>query len=227
MREIVLDTETTGLDPIDGDRIVEIGCIELINGVQTGRFFHAYLNPQRAMPLEAFKVHGLSDAFLSDKPLFSAVADAFLAFIGDSPLVAHNIAFDIKFINYELKRIKRPVIAPDRLVDTLALARERHAGANNSLDALCRRYGVSNARRVKHGALLDAEILSEVYIELKGGRQTSLFADDIAGAQELIARPSAKPRPIPLPSRLDADTLSAHAQFIATIPDAVWSKYGT
>jgi len=174
MREIVLDTETTGLDPFKGDRLVEIGCVEIVNRFLTGRVFHRYLNPERPMSPEAFAVHGLSDAFLSDKPFFRDVAPDFLEFIGDSTLVIHNAAFDVGFLNYELKRLGHPLIAQTRVIDTLTLARRRHPGQQNSLDALCQRYGIDNARRTKHGALLDSEILAEVYAELTGGRQSSL-----------------------------------------------------
>src|SRR6187401_701916 len=175
MREIVLDTETTGLDPAQGHRLVELGCIELLNGIPTGATFHAYINPERDMPAEAFAVHGLSAEFLSTKPLFHEVADAFLEFIADAPLVIHNASFDIGFINAELDRIKRPAIARDRLVDTLLLARRKHPGVSNRLDDLCSRYAIDNSRRTKHGALLDAELLAEVYIDLIGARQSQLI----------------------------------------------------
>src|SRR5215218_1751279 len=174
MREVVLDTETTGTDVGAGDRIVEIGAVELINHIPTGRTFHAYVNPQRSMPQGAFAVHGLSDAFLADKPRFAAVAGEFEEFIEDSRLVIHNAAFDIAFLNAELGRIGRPALRMGRVVDTLSLARRKHPGAPASLDALCARYGIDNSRRTKHGALLDAELLSEVYIELIGGKQADL-----------------------------------------------------
>ncbi|MBX9874858.1 MAG: DNA polymerase III subunit epsilon, partial [Beijerinckiaceae bacterium] len=183
MREIVLDTETTGVDANAGDRIVEIGCVELVNHCPSGRSFHCYLNPQRPMSEGAFRVHGLSDAFLADKPLFAAVADEFESFIADARLVIHNAAFDIGFLNMELKRIGRGPLEQARVVDTLAMARRKHPGAGNSLDALCSRYGIDNTRRTKHGALLDAEILAEVYIELIGGKQTSLGLGAIGGGQ--------------------------------------------
>src|SRR5690348_9446432 len=184
MREIVLDTETTGLKPTDGHRVVELGCVELLNRIPTGATFHAYLNPERDMPAEAFAVHGLSAEFLKDKPRFADVADDFLAFIGDAPLVAHNAGFDFGFICHELKRAARAELSRDRVVDTLMLARRRHSAGPYSLDALCGRYGIDNSRRTKHGALLDAEILAEVYLQLIGARQAQL------GLAETIARGS-------------------------------------
>ena len=168
MREIILDTETTGLDPLRGDRLVEVGCIELVNRMPTGQTFHRYINPQRDMPLEAFNVHGLSAEFLSDKPLFADIVDDFMDFIGDAPLVIHNASFDVGFLNAELDRASRTLIARDRLIDTLLLARRKHPGVSNRLDDLCSRYAIDNSRREKHGALLDAELLAEVYIELTG-----------------------------------------------------------
>src|SRR5881398_2304537 len=174
MREIVLDTETTGLDPLRGDRLVEIGCIEIFNRMPTGQTFHRHLNPEREMSAEAYAVHGLSSEFLADKPLFSHVVEEFLEFIGDAPLVIHNASFDIAFINAELDRIKRPPIARERLVDTLLLARRKHPGVSNRLDDLCSRYAIDNSRRTKHGALLDDELLAEVYIDLIGARQSQL-----------------------------------------------------
>lgn len=174
MREIVFDTETTGLSPLKGDRIVEIGCVELINRAPTGQTFHVYINPERDMPDGAFRVHGLSSDFLADKPAFSAIAEDFLNFIGDSVLIAHNASFDMGFINAELVRLKMPSVAPKRVIDTLQLARRKYPGGPNSLDALCQRYSIDNSRRNKHGALLDSEILAEVYIELTGGRNADL-----------------------------------------------------
>src|SRR5215470_17378496 len=174
MREIVLDTETTGLDPYQGHRLVEIGCIELFNRIPTGGTFHRYLNPERDMPAEAFAVHGLSVDFLKDKPCFAEVAEDLLQFMADAPLVIHNAAFDLAFLNAELERCGRPVIARDRLVDTLLLARRKHPAGPNGLDHLCARYSIDNSRRIKHGALLDAEILAEVYVELTGARQAQL-----------------------------------------------------
>ena len=178
MREIVLDTETTGLDPLRGDRLVEIGCVEIFNRMPTGQTYHVYINPERDMPMEAFNVHGLSTEFLASKPLFTEVVDEFLAFIGDTPLVIHNASFDISFINAELDRIKRKAIPKDRLVDTLLLARRKHPGVSNRLDDLCSRYQIDNSRRTKHGALLDAELLAEVYIDLVGARQSQLLLAD-------------------------------------------------
>ncbi|WP_075214213.1 DNA polymerase III subunit epsilon [Mongoliimonas terrestris] len=228
MREIVLDTETTGLDPKTGDRLVEIGCVELANQFPTGRSYHVYINPERAMPREAFEVHGLSEAFLADKPRFDDVADAFLAFIGDGRLVIHNAQFDMGFINFELKRSGRGTIAGDRVVDTLQLARRKHPGAPASLDALCARYGIDTSKRVKHGALLDAELLAEVYIELNGGRQANLGLVSAAasGARQRAIGRTVQPRPAALPSRLTADAVAAHRAFIASLGGhALWTRY--
>src|SRR5215475_11737834 len=204
MREIVLDTETTGLDPIRGDRLVEVGCIELFNRMPTGQTFHRYMNPERDMPAEAFAVHGLSTEFLASKPLFSEVVEEFLTFIGDAPLVIHNASFDISFINAELDRIKRPVILKERLVDTLLLARRKHPGVSNRLDDLCSRYAIDNSRRTKHGALLDAELLAEVDIDLIGARQSQLILASetrailLEGAGETLRRQ----RTVPLAPRI-------------------------
>src|SRR6266436_5438846 len=175
MREIVLDTETTGLDPLRGDRLVEIGCVEIFNRMPTGQTFHRHINPERDMPAEAFAVHGLSSEFLATKPLFAHVAEEFLEFIADAPLVIHNASFDVGFLNAELERIKRQPILRERLVDTLLLARRKHPGVSNRLDDLCSRYSIDNSRRTKHGALLDAELLAEVYIDLIGARQSQLI----------------------------------------------------
>jgi DNA polymerase III subunit epsilon len=227
MREIVLDTETTGLEPAEGHRLVEIGCVEIVNRFTTGQTFHAYLNPERGVPVEAFRVHGLSAEFLADKPLFSAVVDDFLAFIGDSPLVIHNAAFDTKFLNAELTALKKAPLHPDRIVDTLILARRRHSGQRNDLDSLCDRYGIDRSKRTKHGALLDSEILADVYAELMGGKQTSLLlgarVDDSVAA--LAARAAARrDRKIPA-ARLSAEEDRAHRAFIAELGDkALWSK---
>ena len=230
MREIIFDTETTGLDPNTGDRIVEIGCIECINHVPTGATFHVYINPERDMPEAAFKVHGLSSDFLRDKPVFAAIAQDFVDFIGDAKLVAHNAFFDLGFINAELKRLGYDIVDSSRIVDTLALARKKNPFGPNSLDALCARYGIDNSRRTKHGALLDAEILAEVYLEMMGGRQTGL---DLAASITIVetsgddvSAPASRARPTPLPSRLTADELAAHTAFIATLGDAaVWKTY--
>ena len=194
MREIVLDTETTGLDPLRGDRLVEIGCIELLNRIPSGQTFHRYLNPQRDMPAEAFAVHGLSAEFLADKPCFAQVVDDFLAFVADAPLVIHNAGFDIGFINAELDRCGRAAIARDRLVDTLMLARRKYVGVRNSLDDLCTRFGINNSRRTKHGALLDAELLAEVYLELIEARQAQLGLAAAGGAVVVGSAPRATAR---------------------------------
>jgi DNA polymerase-3 subunit epsilon len=228
MREIVLDTETTGLDPLRGDRLVEIGCVEIFNRMPTGQTFHRHINPQRDMPLEAFNVHGLSAEFLADKPLFHEVVDDFLEFIGDAPLVIHNASFDIGFINAELDRIKRPAIARDRLVDTLMLARRKHPGVSNRLDDLCSRYAIDNSRRTKHGALLDSELLAEVYIDLIGARQSSLILADDVPLQRTggINDAPRRQRPAPLAPRLTEDDVVAHRAFVATMGDkAIWNEF--
>lgn len=229
MREIVFDTETTGLDPLQGHRLVEIGCIELINRIPTGNTFHRYLNPERDMPQEAFAVHGLSAEFLKEHPLFMAVADEFLDFIGDAPLVAHNGYFDLGFINAELDRVPRPVIGRERIVDTLILARRKHPGGQNKLDDLCARYKIDNSRRTKHGALLDAELLAEVYIELTGARQALLGLSNVATAAISISRQAAlQPRPQPLQPRVTDAEREAHRTFVATLGEnAIWQKYLT
>jgi DNA polymerase-3 subunit epsilon len=228
VREIVLDTETTGLDPYQGHRLIEIGCVELVNRFPTGQVFHRYLNPERDVPEEAFRIHGLSNDFLRDKPFFSEVCEELLAFIGDAPLVAHNANFDLGFLNAELERCGKLLLARERLVDTLMLARRRHPTGPYSLDALCARYGIDNSRRTKHGALLDAEILAEVYIELIGGRQASLVLVG-AGVDTAATRVGAgrvRQRPVPLPPRLSDEELAAHAAFIATLgAGAIWNDY--
>lgn len=223
MRQIVLDTETTGLSPNDGDRLVEIGCLEIINQVATGKTFHRYVNPERDMPKGAFDVHGLSEEFLRDKPKFVEIADEFLEFIGDDPLVIHNASFDMGFLNYELKRVGRAALAPARAVDTLLIARKRFPGAQNSLDALCRRFGVDNSNRIKHGALLDAELLAEVYLELMGGRQPGLILDANLDRRKLdIVVVERRVRPTPLPARLTEAERMAHAAFVATLTEPLW-----
>lgn len=237
MREISFDTETTGLNPRGGDRLVEIGGVELLNHIPTGNSYHVYINPQRDMPEEAFRVHGLSEEFLSDKPLFAQVADEFLEFVGDATLVIHNAAFDMGFINEELRNAGRRTIPNTQVLDTLEIARRKHPTGPNSLDALCSRYGIDNSKRIKHGALLDAEILAEVYLELIGGRQTALGLmpeeDDTAssGASAVsgeLGTFNAKPRPVPLASRLTDDEYAAHKAFIAGIGEnAIWGKYGS
>lgn len=225
MREIILDTETTGLSPAGGDRVVEIGAVEVLNAIPTGNVFHAYLNPERDMPEEAFRVHGLSAQFLADKPCFADIVDEFCAFLGSDRLVAHNASFDVGFLNHELARCGRPQIAPHLVVDSLAIARRKHAGASNSLDALCARYAIDTSRRTRHGALLDAELLAEVYLELTGGRQAAfvLAAEGETGARG-GAGPSRRERPRPLAPRLTAAEIAAHAAFIATFDDPVWSR---
>lgn len=229
MREIVLDTETTGFEPEQGDRIVEIGAVELMNHLPTGKTFHKYLNPERAMPADAFKVHGLGDDFLRDKPVFAAVAVDFLAFIGTAPLVIHNAAFDMKFLNAELGWASLAPLGQDRAIDTLAIARRKFPGAPASLDALCRRFGIDNSDRTLHGALLDSEILAAVYLELIGGRQP-----DLALTRTRTATASAPgtpgpwrpgPRPVPLAPRLTADASAAHARFVAALgPRPLWTR---
>ncbi len=228
MREIILDTETTGLDPQTGDRLVEIGCLELLNSIPTGAVFHQYLDPQRDMPEEAFRVHGLSREFLAGKPLFADVADEFLSFVGEDVLVIHNAEFDMRFINAELARIGRAPLQMSRVIDTLALARKKHPGASNSLDALCARYKIDNSRRTKHGALLDSEILADVYAELTGGRQTALVLQT-AVVTKVVEEIKAfiGVRPEPLPSLLSPAEAEAHAALIAQMGDkALWNTYG-
>jgi len=232
MREIVFDTETTGLSPNDGHRLVEIGCIELVNKVETGRTFHAYFNPSRNMPSEAEAVHGLSAVFLSDKPAFSELAEELIAFIEDAPLIAHNAAFDFGFLNWELAACGRAAVEMTRMIDTLAIARSRHPGAKHSLDALCTRYGIDRSHRVKHGALLDAQLLAQLYVELSGGRQIglSLNAEPVVqdapqrvlGALPVILAPVAV-RP-PRPHSASEEELARHARFIAQLVDPLWSE---
>lgn len=227
-REIAFDTETTGLDPRTGDRLVEIGGVELLNHVPTGRTFHVYLNPERDMPLAAYEIHGLSAEFLADKPRFAEIVDDFLAFVGDALLVIHNAAFDMAFINMELARVGRPPIPPHQVLDTLALARRKHPGAQASLDALCARYGIDNSRRTRHGALLDSEILAEVYLELLGGRQAGLALSGPQGARGDMPQLRAvlPPRPAPLPPRLDPAALARHRAFVAGMGEAaLWRRY--
>ncbi len=230
MREIVLDTETTGLDPYQGHRLVEIGCIELLNRIPSGQSFHCYVNPERDVPAEAFAVHGISTEQLKDKPLFAEIADDLLAFIGEAPLVAHNAMFDLGFLNAELERAGRSLVGRERLVDTLLLARRRHPGGSNRLDDLCTRYGIDNSRRTKHGALLDAELLAEVYLELIGARQATLgLTDTSAPAAGVRARVAVvHTRAIVLIPRLTDDELTAHAAFVAGLGEgAIWRDYAT
>ena len=242
LREIVLDTETTGLDPKNGDRIVEIGCLELVNRFPSGREWHYFLNPDRDMPAEAFKIHGISADFLKDKQRFHELAEDFVTFIGDATLVIHNANFDINFLNHELARVKLAPLSMDRVVDTLALARRKHPGAQASLDALCKRYGIDTTVRSKHGALVDCKLLADVYVEMLGERQANLLlaADRDAPAATAAAGPAAgkangpggaavakttRQRPKPLAPRLTADDIARHAAFVETLgPQAIWLK---
>ena len=228
MREIVLDTETTGLDPFQGHRVVEIGCVELLNRIPTGRSFHRYLKPERDMPAEAAEVHGLTAEFLKDKPDFAEIADEFLGFIGDAPLIAHNASFDIAFLNAELERVTKGLISRERIVDTLLLARRKHPGGANRLDDLCARYGIDNTRRTKHGALLDAELLAEVYVDLIGARQSQLIL--ASETQEIRVGVSGemprRQRPIALVPRITDADREAHRAFVATLGDKpIWMDY--
>jgi DNA polymerase-3 subunit epsilon len=229
MREIVLDTETTGLDPASGDRVVEIAGIELLNRFPTKTSFHIYLNPERRMSPDAEMVHGLSEAFLADKPRFAERVEEFLAFVGDATLIIHNASFDIGFLNAELARTGHRPFRFERVVDTLALARRKHPGAPNSLDALCARYGIDNSNRVKHGALLDAELLAEVYVELTGGRQTGLALESagfMTGAASLADGLPAARRPVELISPLTGEQFARHAALVATLGEnAIWRAY--
>jgi DNA polymerase-3 subunit epsilon len=228
MREIVFDTETTGLSPAGGDRMVEIGCIEMIGRVETGRSYHCYFNPDRAMPSEAEAVHGLSDAFLSDKPRFADKVEELLEFIAESPLVAHNASFDFGFLNHELGRCGRPAVCMTRMVDTLVLARTRHPGAKHSLDALCTRFGVDRSQRVKHGALLDAQLLAQVYVELTGGRQIGLglVAEQprtgaMRGLVDSIVR-AVRPARHHAPTQAETER---HRVFLAKVANPLWGRF--
>jgi DNA polymerase-3 subunit epsilon len=232
MREIVFDTETTGLSPLTGDRMVEIGCIEMFNRVETGRTFHAYFNPERSMPSGAEAVHGLTEMFLSDKPRFHERCDELLEFLGESPLIAHNASFDFGFLNHELNNCGRPLVCLTRMVDTLAIARTRHPGAKHSLDALCMRFGIDRSIRVKHGALIDAQLLAQCYVELTGGRQIGLGLADIVIEEstgptiEIVADPGA-PALTVRPPRHHApseEELAAHAHFLGSITDPIWAR---
>jgi DNA polymerase-3 subunit epsilon len=230
MREIVFDTETTGLNPLSGDRMVEIGCVEIFNRVETGRHFHAYFNPDRDMPFEAQEVHGLTNLFLSDKPRFSERVDELLDFLGDSPLVAHNAGFDFGFLNFELEKCGRVAVSMGRMVDTLTLARSKHPGAKHSLDALCMRFGIDRSHRVKHGALLDAQLLAQVYVELTGGRQIGLGLVAEAGSISVLqsSRPIIvrEPRP-PRPHAPLAEELERHRAFIAKLVNPLWERFAS
>jgi DNA polymerase III subunit epsilon len=228
VREIVLDTETTGLDPFQGHRIVEIGCIELLNRIPTGQSFHRYINPERDVPAEAVAIHGLSTEFLKDKPFFAEIADELAAFMADAPLIAHNALFDLAFLNAELERAGKRLVQRERLVDTLLLARRKYPGAPNRLDDLCIRCGIDNSRRTKHGALLDAELLAEVYLDLIGARQAQLVLVEVGA--EAIGAPTGpvvvRVRSAPLVPRLSAEECDAHLAFVATLGEtAVWREY--
>ena len=228
VREIIFDTETTGLNPVGGDRMVEIGCIEMFNRVETGRHFHAYFNPERPMPSEAEAVHGLTTVFLSDKPRFGERAEELLDFLEDSPLVAHNASFDFGFLNHELGRCGRPAVCTSRMVDTLVLARTRHPGAKHSLDALCTRFGVDRSHRVRHGAVLDAQLLAQVYVELTGGRQIGLGLVADTGMVEVDGAGGAvtvrEPRPA-RPHYAAAEELERHRAFIARLVNPLWARF--
>jgi DNA polymerase-3 subunit epsilon len=227
MREIVFDTETTGTNPGGGDRMVEIGCVELVNRVETGRTFHAYFNPERAMPSEAEAVHGLSSIFLSDKPLFGDRAAELIDFIADAPLIAHNASFDFGFLNAELARCSRDPVCLSRMVCTLVMARTKHPGAKHSLDALCSRFGVDRSQRVKHGALLDAQLLAQVYVELTGGRQIGLglMAECAPQSGERFTRaPAQRPIRPPRPHSASLEERQRHAQFLRAITDPLWAR---
>jgi DNA polymerase-3 subunit epsilon len=231
MREIVFDTETTGLSPAGGDRMVEIGCVEMFNRVETGRTFHSYFNPCRPMPSEAEAVHGLSDRFLSDKPNFHERCEELLEFIGDSPMVAHNAGFDFGFINHELGQCGRPLVCTSRMIDTLTIARQKFPGAKHSLDALCTRFGVDRSQRIKHGALLDAQLLAQVYVELTGGRQIGLtLVAELAEGPALVAAADADAAPVSIivrPARPHGPSeaeLARHAAFMAHIAEPIWNR---
>ncbi|NFV81621.1 DNA polymerase III subunit epsilon [Magnetospirillum aberrantis] len=223
MREIVLDTETTGFDPLQGDRIVEIGCVELINHLPSGKVYHQYINPERFMPDEAFKVHGLSDQFLADKPVFAEIVADFRAFIGDDPLVIHNAEFDMKFLNAEFARLGFAAMPMSRAIDTVIMARKKFPGSPANLDALCRRFEIDNSNRTFHGALLDSELLAEVYLQLIGGRQPGFelgLAGTKGGAQVQVVRERREPRPhAPTPEETEA-----HMAFVAKLKKAIWLR---
>ncbi len=226
MREIVLDTETTGLDPKSGDRVVEIGAVELLNHIPTGRNLHLFINPERDMPAEAFAVHGLSAEFLAGHPVFADIADQFVEFIEDSRLIIHNASFDMSFLNHELEKLGRTPIPYDQALDTLLLARRRNPGGPNNLDALCSRYGIDNSRRDKHGALLDSELLAEVYIELIGGRQAALSLVETETRSGSGAVTTRAARPEKLPQRISVAETTAHIAFVAKLgAEAIWRKY--
>ncbi len=226
MREIVLDTETTGLDPFRGHRVIEIGCVELINKIPSGEYYHVYVNPQRDVPQEAFNVHGIATDFLQDKPLFKEVADAFIEFIAEDPLVIHNAGFDMKFLNYELDQLGKAILPMERAVDTLTMARRKFPGSPSSLDALCRRFSIDLSSRTKHGALLDSELLADVYLELCGGRQNVISFD----AKEMKNTPIVPEQfeAVVFPKRefaVPEEEFKAHQSFIDGLPDAVWKTF--
>jgi DNA polymerase-3 subunit epsilon len=228
VREIVFDTETTGLNPAGGDRMVEIGCVEIYNRVETGRHFHAYFNPERDMPSEAEAVHGLSAIFLSDKPRFSEKVEELLDFIEDAPLVAHNAGFDFGFLNFELERCGRPAVCLSRMRDTLQLARSKHPGAKHSLDALCVRFGIDRSHRVKHGALLDAQLLAQVYVELTGGRQIGLglVAETASVSVQASSQPVTVREPRPARPHFAAEEeLARHRAFISRLVNPLWARF--
>jgi DNA polymerase-3 subunit epsilon len=228
VREIVFDTETTGLNPATGDRMVEIGCIEMVNRVETGRTFHAYFNPLRPMPSEAEAIHGLTNLFLTSQPLFEERVEELVAFLADSPLVAHNASFDFGFLNHEMQLCGRPPVCTSRMVDTLVLARAKHPGAKHSLDALCTRFGVDRSLRVKHGALLDAQLLAQVYVELTGGRQIGLglVADTDLGDVQVTGRTVTVREPrVPRPHFASAEELERHRAFIAQMASPLWERF--
>lgn len=226
MRAIVFDTETTGLDPARGDRVVEIGAIEISNLIATGRVFHVYINPERDMPEEAFRVHGLSREFLADHKNFAGIVDEFIEFIEDLPLIAHNAEFDVRFLNAEFAKLDRPPLAPTRIIDTLAMARRLHPGSPSSLDALCQRYGVDLSRRDKHGALLDAGLLADVYAELMGGRQAALSLQAVAVNKRAGQGEMLSARPEALPARLTGAEIAAHRTFVSGMSKTpLWDRY--
>ena len=228
MREIIFDTETTGLSPAGGDRMVEIGCVEMVNRVETGRTYHAYFNPDRPMPREAEAVHGLSDTFLSDKPMFGDTVAELLEFVGDAPLIAHNATFDFGFLNHELQRCSRDPVCLSRMICTLVLARSRHPGAKHSLDALCTRFGVDRSHRVKHGALLDAQLLAQVYVELTGGRQIGLTLVGDQSDQDQSPSFAATPERVfraPRPHFPSIEERDRHRRFIAALAKPLWERF--
>jgi DNA polymerase-3 subunit epsilon len=230
MREIVFDTETTGLDPAQGHRLIEIGCIELVNRIPSGNTFHRYINPERDIPADAYAIHGIDLERVKNERVFAEIADELIAFLGEAPLVAHNALFDLGFLNAELERAGRMMLARDRLVDTLLLARRKHPGGANRLDDLCARYRIDNSHRAKHGALLDAELLAEVYLELIGARQAmlGLVESAVSAAAERAASSVDRTRPLPLAPRLTEDDCIAHRAFVATLGEsAIWNDYSS